>query len=341
MRLFDLTDRLRRHRRGQSRGQSLVEFAIILPIMLVFLAAIIDLGRVFYATVTLNNAAREGAFQAALDPNSYQEDQACNTATNLVVCRVQLESKDSGISIAATDIDLTCSISGCPEQAGSTVTVDVAGQFQLVTPLLSFIFGGQTIPMGASATAQLEYLPTPNTATLPPPPVAQCVAVPQTGPAPLVVDFSGATSSGSPTDWSWDFGDGNTAVGSSTVTHTYTTAGSYIATLTAINLAGTDTDTCSIVVTSVATATPTPTSTTAATPTPTPTPTPAPTCAYPPNVIGQAPGTASANIINAGFNVVMNNTLTNGAKNKIQAQNPDHTQCLSPGSTITLFYRPS
>lgn len=339
MHLFQLSQRLRRRRR--SRGQSLVEFAIILPIMFVFLAAVIDLGRVFYATVTLNNAAREGAFQAASDPDSYQAGQPCNTSTNLLVCRVQLESKDSGISIAAADISMTCSVSGCPEQAGSMVTVNVSGQFRLVTPLLSVIFGGQTIPMNASATAQREYLPAPNTATLPPAPVAQCVASPQTGTAPLTVNFSASTSSGNPTDWQWDFGGGNTAVGSATASFTFSTAGTHSVILTVINLAGTDTDTCTVVVTAAATPTPTPTNTAAATATPTASPTPVPTCAYPPNVIGQSPATASANVINAGFNVVMNNTLTNGQKDKIQAQNPDHTQCKALGTTITLFYRPS
>lgn len=338
MRLFQISRRLHDRRRHQSRGQSLVEFAIILPIMFLFLAAVIDLGRVFYATVTLNNAAREGAFQAADDPTSYQSGQPCNTTTNLVVCRVQLESKDSGISIPTANIAMTCSVVGCPDQAGSTVTVRVSGQFQLVTPLLSIIFGGQTIPIGAEATAQREYLPTPNTATMPPAPVAQCVASPQTGTAPLTVNFSGMTSSGNPTDWSWDFGDGATAVGSSTVTHAYTTSGSFVATLTAINLAGADSDSCSIVV-AAATASPTPTGT--AGPTPTASPTPAPTCAYPPNVIGKNPATAQADVINAGFSVVMNNTLTTGTKNKIQAQNPDHTQCKDLGTTITLFYRPS
>jgi PKD repeat protein len=337
MRLFKISERLRR--RHKSRGQSLVEFAIILPIMFVFLAAIIDLGRVFYATVTLNNAAREGAFQAADDPTSFQAGQACDTATNLVVCRVQLESKDSGISIAASDIALSCNISGCPEQAGSTVTVEVSGQFQLVTPLLSFIFGGQTIPMAAQSTAQMQYLPTPNTATLPPAPVAQCAASPVSGTAPLTVNFSSSASSGNPTDWQWDFGGGNTAVGSPTASFTFDTAGAYSIVLTVINLAGVDTDTCSILVTAVAT--PTATATGSASATPTASPTPVPTCAYPPNVIGQAPATAQANVINAGFAVVLNNTLTNGQKDKIQAQNPDHTQCKALGSTITLFYRPN
>ena len=53
------------------------------------------------------------------------------------------------------------------------------------------------------------------------------------------------------------------------------------------------------------------------------------------------PGTASANLINAGFNVLSYPDLTSGTKNRIQAQNPDHTQCLNAGTVITLHYRPS
>jgi PKD repeat protein len=153
------------------------------------------------------------------------------------------------------------------------------------------------------------------------------------------VAFSSSTSSGDPTDWEWDFGGGNTAVGSPTASFTFDTPGTYSVVLKVINLAGTDTDTCAILVT--ATPTPTSTSTGSATASASATPTPVPTCAYPPNVIGQSPATAQANVINAGFNVVMNSTLTNGAKDKIQAQNPDHTQCKSLGSTVTLFYRPN
>lgn len=338
MRLFEIT-RLVRNRRARSRGQSLVEFAIILPIMLVFLAAALDLGRVFYATITLNNAAREGVFQASQTPESFDDGQACNVATNLVVCRVQLETKNSGVSIASADIEMNCSTSGCPEVAGSTVTVDVTGQFRLITPLLSMIFGSQTIPMSASATAQVEYLPIPNLATVPPGPVAVFTVSPSSGALEGgVVSFDSTGSSGNPTDWYWDFGDGNTATGSATTTHVYATAGSYVVTLTISNLAGPDSDTQTVTIDS---ATPTPTPTPTGTAGPTPTPTPTPFDCFPPNVIGQAPGTAQANLINAGFSPVLWNDLTNGQKNKIQSMNPDFTQCLAPGTSISLHYRPN
>src|SRR5688572_17121227 len=50
-------------RRGpdRRRGQALVEFALIIPLFLLLLVGIFDLGRAVFAFNTLTNAAREGA----------------------------------------------------------------------------------------------------------------------------------------------------------------------------------------------------------------------------------------------------------------------------------------
>jgi hypothetical protein len=50
---------LRRSARSQ-RSQSLVEFAIVAPLLLVLLFAMVDFGRVIYIYVTLNQAVNEG-----------------------------------------------------------------------------------------------------------------------------------------------------------------------------------------------------------------------------------------------------------------------------------------
>lgn len=185
--------RLSRPIHDRQRGQSLVELALVLPILLVLLAAALDLGRVFYATVSLNNAAREGALQAAETPGSYVEDGACNTTTNLVVCRVLLESKGTMTTVLPTDIDVTCAIPGCPKQAASMVTVEVRGRFTLLTPLLRGILGTDTLNLKSTATAQVNYLPpaaavpsaTPSGSASPsasasasPAPTASCTPVP-------------------------------------------------------------------------------------------------------------------------------------------------------------------
>ncbi len=339
--MYRLAARLRAHHRNRTLGQSLVEFALVLPVFLLFFAAALDLGRVFYANITLNNAAREGAFQAAITPTLYVENQPCNQATNRVVCRIQNETAGSMIAIAPTDIDMTCSVPGCADAPGSLVTIEVRGKFRLITPLLSVIFGGQDLDLGSSAVAQIEYLPDPNTATPPPGPVAAFTGSPTTIVVGGTVAFNSDASTGSPSGFMWDFDeDGIVDSIVPNPSHVFNTPGTYTISLTVNNLTGVDNETKSNYI--VVTAAPTPTLPPGATPTPTPTAAPTPACAYPPNVIGQAPTTADANLGAAGFNNVdIFGDLTTGQKNKIQAQNPDHTQCVALNALFTLHYRPN
>jgi Flp pilus assembly protein TadG len=104
-------------------GAALVEFAIILPVMLVILLGIIDLGRVFYTYESLANAAREGARYCSLYPG----DSSGTTA------RVTAELYPN----------LTpSSISTCPDQSSGPVTVTVQAEFSLVTPLMDDVVRG-------------------------------------------------------------------------------------------------------------------------------------------------------------------------------------------------------
>ena len=69
-----IRERMNRHRREsgkqkrRERGQSLVETAVVLPILILLVAAIVDFGRVFDAYIVLTNAAREGARFGSVNP---------------------------------------------------------------------------------------------------------------------------------------------------------------------------------------------------------------------------------------------------------------------------------
>lgn len=71
----------RRPRRQDQRGQGLAEFAVVIPVFLLIVFAIIDLGRVIWATDDLANAAREGARYASVHGNSPLE--SCPTGPSL------------------------------------------------------------------------------------------------------------------------------------------------------------------------------------------------------------------------------------------------------------------
>lgn len=57
---------MRRGDEGRS-GQSLVEFALVLPIFILMLFGVLDVGRLVYANAALSQAAREGARLAATE----------------------------------------------------------------------------------------------------------------------------------------------------------------------------------------------------------------------------------------------------------------------------------
>ena len=152
---------LLRRIRQQPRGQSFVEFALILPVFLVILSAAVDLGRLAYARVTIANVAREASFQAAQTPTSYLAGQPCtsgNESANKVICRAILESTGSVVTVTPADITMTCT-PDCGDTMGNTVTVTATGRFSLVTPVMGVFFGGQTITFSSSATNQISAIP--------------------------------------------------------------------------------------------------------------------------------------------------------------------------------------
>jgi PKD repeat protein len=80
--------------------------------------------------------------------------------------------------------------------------------------------------------------------------VADFVATPTSGPAPLQTTFTD-NSTGNPTSWAWDFGDGSTSTDQSP-SHTYTEPGVYTVSLTVTNAGGTNTKTRTAYVTALA-----------------------------------------------------------------------------------------
>ena len=122
----------------KERGQSMVEFAIALPILLIILAGVLDLGRLYYAYVAVTDAAGEGAAYAAMRPDEYDEifERAQDATGGMVV----LDEEGSVV------VDYETLGSGDP------ITVTVSYSHTLVTPLINVIVPDGRLILRAVAT---------------------------------------------------------------------------------------------------------------------------------------------------------------------------------------------
>lgn len=111
--------------RPHESGQAIVEAALLLPILLLFLLGTVDLGRAFTIYVSVANAAREGARYCALHPG--------DTAGT----RARMAGELGGFVVADT-ASVTCP----PGLRGKPVTVRLAATFTPITPLVSSLTGG-------------------------------------------------------------------------------------------------------------------------------------------------------------------------------------------------------
>ena len=76
--------------RGAEKGQSIVETALVLPVLLLLIVIVVDAARAFDAYIVLTNAAREGARFASLEPapdgsqiRALVVDDVVNSGTNI------------------------------------------------------------------------------------------------------------------------------------------------------------------------------------------------------------------------------------------------------------------
>lgn len=142
---------MRTFKRGRdSRGQALVEFALILPILVLVMVGIFDVGRLVYAYNTVNNAAREGGRQAIVDQTLVHiQERAANHAAALGIAPGDIAVDyrnlnapdtpgscltDDGASAVGTDAIFSC-----------LAVVRVPYDYTAATPIIGAIIGPMTV----------------------------------------------------------------------------------------------------------------------------------------------------------------------------------------------------
>ena len=258
----------RRDRHDRRRGQSLVEFAIVLPILLFLTVIALDFGRVYLGWINLQSMSRIAANLAANNPTAWQgggdasvqakyQNQVRNdaAATNCALPTV------GGVATAPDPTFSDSDGNGAADDIGDAATVELSCTFNLITPGIRDILGG-TIAVSASSVFPVKSGMTatggggagtgspPNAAfigdTTIAPSSMTCVA-------PCTIVFRD-TSGGSPTSWLWEFNDGSpNSTLQDPLDHEFTAPNTYIVTLTATNAWGSSTETMGVTVTAAST----------------------------------------------------------------------------------------
>jgi Flp pilus assembly protein TadG len=122
---------------GRSSGQAMAEFAIVLPVLLIILLAVFDVGRLVFAYNDITNAARNGARVAIVD-------QTANKARDTAISSAGLGLKNSQVQVTYLTDDLsgTCP---SPYELGCVAKVAVSYDWQAITPLIGNILGPITV----------------------------------------------------------------------------------------------------------------------------------------------------------------------------------------------------
>lgn len=125
------------------RGQSLVEFAFSLVLLLVLLVGIVDLSRALYTYLALRDAAAEGAIVGSMYPDDLDAIRQRVIDSSSVVNDLNLSGGDIQVSFSDAN----------PCQ-GSLITVTVVyDDFQITMPLLGALLGSQTFTIQATVSA--------------------------------------------------------------------------------------------------------------------------------------------------------------------------------------------
>ncbi|MEO8411999.1 MAG: TadE/TadG family type IV pilus assembly protein [Propionivibrio sp.] len=133
-------------RKLNERGAVAVEFALLLPVLLMILFGIIEFGMIMYGREVVTNASREGAragiVQVSPKPTS---GDITTIATNYLT--------GTGVNLS----DVTISVAGAGGSSPATVTVTATYNYPWLIPYIPTVLGlPSPLPITMSTTMRHE-----------------------------------------------------------------------------------------------------------------------------------------------------------------------------------------
>lgn len=130
------------------RGQSLVELAISIVVLMFLLAGAVEFGLVFFQFVQLRDAAQEGALYGSVCLPTCTDDDIVTRATGASTSPIDLVN-DPSLEVVVTWVDGNGDLKNCE---GDGVEVKMIYQHKIFLPFIPQMIGGDVITLPASVT---------------------------------------------------------------------------------------------------------------------------------------------------------------------------------------------
>jgi Flp pilus assembly protein TadG len=144
-----------RRRGGRGRGQALVEFALVIPLFLLLLVALFDVGRAVFSYNTLTNAAREGARIAIV--NQYKPDIIARAKSQSAIIELDAPNVTADFyqvkADGTPDISKPCSLVA----VGCLAVVTFEATYHPITPIIGNILFKNGVTFKATSVLSVEY----------------------------------------------------------------------------------------------------------------------------------------------------------------------------------------
>lgn len=136
--------------RRRTKGQSLVEFALLIPLIILLFTVFLDIGRGVYYYISLTSAVREGARYATVNPT---QTAVQRTAVETVIRNKMQSVNTTELTITVTPPNPCCDI----------MRIQARLRFRPVTPgLQGFVRGGNGIPLNVNTAVRVAPVALPR-----------------------------------------------------------------------------------------------------------------------------------------------------------------------------------
>jgi Flp pilus assembly protein TadG len=136
--------------KNTERGQSLVELAISLVVLLYLLSGVVEFGIAFFQFIQLRDAAQEGALYGSLHPADTTNITTRVRSASAQPIDLTVTTGARAVTVTITPVDSNGD--GRTTCVGDGIQVSVSFTHQIFMPFIPTLIGSTTIPLTGTVT---------------------------------------------------------------------------------------------------------------------------------------------------------------------------------------------